>query len=81
MSNNNTNNEIPSIITTAHLLLRGLVPAFLGCSIGDDESESADKCRASAFQMTFRKDLIKLGVENGKMYDVCNGCSSELMNI
>ena len=86
MTNNNTNNEIPSIITTAHLLLRGLIPAFLGCSIGDDESEknnggSADKCRASAFQMTFRKDLIKLGVENGKMYDVCNGCSSELMNI
>lgn len=66
-NNNNSNNEIPSIITTAHLLLRGLVPAFLGCSIGDDESESADnKCRASAFQMTYRKDLIKLGVENGK---------------
>ena len=63
MSNNNTNNEIPSIITTAHLLLRGLIPAFLGCSIGDDESEknnggSADKCRASAFQMTFRSCAV-----------------------
>ena len=57
-------NEIPPAITTAHLLLRGLVPAFVGCSIGvddDDDKGSVAGVRASAFQMTYRKDLPKLG--------------------
>ena len=68
--------EIPPVITTAHLLLRGLVPAFVGCSISDDviyvvangnddNSSAAGKkgggVQASAFQMTYRKDLPKLG--------------------
>ena len=55
--NPNTNNEIPAVITTAHLVLRGVLPAFLGCSIDNDG--------ASAFQMTYRKDLPKLG-KDGK---------------
>eukprot|EP00581_Thalassiosira_minuscula_P010666 CAMPEP_0183724108 /NCGR_PEP_ID=MMETSP0737-20130205/17279_1 /TAXON_ID=385413 /ORGANISM="Thalassiosira miniscula, Strain CCMP1093" /LENGTH=833 /DNA_ID=CAMNT_0025954589 /DNA_START=101 /DNA_END=2599 /DNA_ORIENTATION=+ len=90
-----SNNEVPPIITTAHLLLRGLVPAFLGCSIGSDDillqrnqdnnngsSDSNDTSntnnnssnsnvakggavQASAFQMTYRKDLPKLGKDGG----------------
>lgn len=70
-----SNEEIPAAITTAHLLLRGLVPAFLGCSIGDDDEKkgndgsgfSSKGVRASAFQMTYRKDLPKLGVMNGEL--------------
>lgn len=58
--NLNTNNEIPAVITTAHLVLRGVLPAFLGCSIDNNDGASA-----SAFQMTYRKDLIKLG-KDGK---------------
>lgn len=68
-----SNNEIPAVITTAHLLLRGLVPAFVGCSIGSDEiiggSSGSEKggggVQASAFQMTYRKDLPKLGNGGG----------------
>ena len=61
--------EIPPIITTSHLLLRGLIPAFVGCSIGDnDEKGGKEMVRASAFQMTYRKDWGKLGVENGKLF-------------
>ena len=72
-----SDDEIPPVITTAHLLLRGLVPAFVGCSISDDviydvangnnddSSAAAGKkgggVQASAFQMTYRKDLPKLG--------------------
>ena len=61
--------EIPAVITTAHLLLRGLIPAFVGCSIGDvDNNGGGDGggLRASAFQMTYRKDLPKLGVQHGE---------------
>lgn len=58
--------DIPPQITTAQLLLRGLIPSFLGCGIGDSDECSANApVRASAFQMTFRKDLKALGVENG----------------
>ena len=65
--------EVPPVITTAHLLLRGLVPAFVGCSISDDvicgsgrgdsnnSSSTKGEVQASAFQMTYRKDLPKLG--------------------
>mmetsp|Transcript_10670 Transcript_10670/g.23597 ORF Transcript_10670/g.23597 Transcript_10670/m.23597 type:complete len:768 (+) Transcript_10670:82-2385(+) len=61
-----SNNEIPAVITTAHLLLRGLVPAFVGCSIGDGDDGSGKKnVQASAFQMTYRKDLPKLGNDGG----------------
>jgi len=61
--------EIPSIITTSHLLLRGIIPAFIGCSIGDnDEKGGKEKVRASAFQMTYRKDLNKISAENGKLF-------------
>jgi len=60
MSSNS--NEIPAEISTAHLLLRGLLPAYLGCPIG---SSSATGVRPSAFQMTYRKDLPKLGLANG----------------
>ena len=56
-------NEIPAEISTAHLLLRGVLPAFLGCPIGSSSSSSAP--RPSAFQMTYRKELPKLGIENG----------------
>lgn len=67
MSNNN--NEIPAVITTAHLLLRGLIPAFVGCSIGANEIIGGKEdgmmvkgdVQASAFQMMYRKDLPKLG--------------------
>ena len=62
--------EIPAVITTAHLLLRGLIPAFVGCSIGDvdnnDGGGDGGGLRASAFQMTYRKDLPKLGVQHGE---------------
>jgi hypothetical protein len=62
--------KIPAIITTAHLLLRGLIPAFVGCSIGitdndinnNNDVNDGGGVRASAFQMTYRKDLPKLGV-------------------
>ena len=63
--------EIPAIITTAHLLLRGLIPAFVGCSIvitdndinnNNNDVNDGGGVRASAFQMTYRKDLPKLGV-------------------
>ncbi|KAL7453382.1 hypothetical protein ACHAWC_005057 [Mediolabrus comicus] len=58
MSTNTTNNnEVPPEITTAHLFLRGLLPSYLGCSIVNPQP--------SPFQMTYRKDLLKLGVENG----------------
>ena len=60
--------EIPSIITTSHLLLRGLIPAFVGCSIGDNDEKGGKGVRASAFQMTYRKDLNKIGAENGKLF-------------
>ncbi|KAL3804183.1 hypothetical protein HJC23_013702 [Cyclotella cryptica] len=58
--------DIPPPITTTHLLLRGLLPSFLGCGIGDSDEgcSNAAAVRASAFQMTFRKDLKALGVEN-----------------
>ena len=61
--------EIPPIITTSHLLLRGIIPAFIGCSIGDNNDDKGGKemVRASAFQMTYRKDLNKIGAENGKL--------------
>ena len=57
--------DIPAVITTAHLLLRGLVPAFVGCSIGSERigDEPGGGVQASAFQMTYRKDLPKLGRE------------------
>ena len=71
-----------AIVSTAHLLLRGLIPAFIGCSIGssgsggggtktsstnDDTGEdSKEQVRASAFQMTYRKDMIKFGTD-GKL--------------
>ena len=58
--------EIPPIITTSHLLLRGIIPAFIGCSIGDNDEKGG--VRASAFQMTYRKDLNKIGAENGKLF-------------
>ena len=63
--------DIPPQITAAHLLLRGLLPSFLGCGIGDGgeastSGDDASPIRASAFQMTFRKDLVALGKENGK---------------
>ncbi len=71
--------EIPAVITTAHLLLRGLIPAFVGCSIGicdnnDDDDNNINGGhdfgpRASAFQMTYRKDLPKLGANNGESVD------------
>ncbi len=69
--------EIPAVITTAHLLLRGLIPAFVGCSIGICENNDNDDTggdivsglRASAFQMTYRKDLPKLGANNGESVD------------
>ena len=59
--------EIPPIITTSHLLLRGIIPAFIGCSIGDNDDKEGG-VRASAFQMTYRKDLNKIGAENGKLF-------------
>ena len=60
--------DIPPIITTSHLLLRGIIPSFIGCSIGDnDEKGGKEKVRASAFQMTYRKDLNKISAENGKL--------------
>ena len=55
-----TMGDVPTAITTAHLLLRGLVPSLLGCPVGE---EAGGGVRASAFQMTYRKDLPKLGVE------------------
>ena len=61
--------EIPPIITTSHLLLRGLIPAFIGCSVGDNNNDDDGKgVRASAFQMTYRKDLNKISAENGKLF-------------
>ena len=57
-TNSNAANEVPPEITTAHLFLRGLLPSYLGCSIINPQP--------SQFQMTYRKDLSKLGgVENG----------------
>lgn len=70
--------EAVAIVSTAHLLLRGLIPAFVGCSIGrssisgggnktcnndggEESSTTKEQVRASAFQMTYRKDLPKLG--------------------
>ena len=80
-NNNNANNEIPAVITTAHLLLRGLIPAFVGCSTGGDgddndndnggkssSSSSSSSSTAGAFQMTYRKDLPKLGSAGGKLH-------------
>jgi hypothetical protein len=67
--------KIPAVITTAHLLLRGLIPAFVGCPIGICENTTNGGggggggdggVRASAFQMTYRKDLPKLGAKNGE---------------
>lgn len=55
--------DIPPEITTAHLLLRGLVPSLLGCPVGEETGGGGGGVRASAFQMTYRKDLPKLGVE------------------
>jgi hypothetical protein len=67
-----------AIVSTAHLLLRGLLPAFVGCSIGtssggggtktssnnnNDGEDSKEQVRASAFQMTYRKDMIKFGTD------------------
>jgi hypothetical protein len=73
-----------AIVSTAHLLLRGLIPAFVGCSIGsssssggtktsscnnnDDEDSSKEQVRASAFQMTYRKDMIKFGTDGKVIY-------------
>ena len=57
-----TMGDIPPAITTAHLLLRGLVPSLLGCPVGEETGDGGG-VRASAFQMTYRKDLPKLGVE------------------
>ncbi|KAL3808036.1 hypothetical protein ACHAXA_004996 [Cyclostephanos tholiformis] len=72
-----TTEDASCIVSTAHLLLRGLIPAFVGCSIGvvdDDEGRKDDGeviavggagsnggVRASAFQMTYRKDMPKFG--------------------
>ncbi|KAL9179033.1 hypothetical protein ACHAXT_000075 [Thalassiosira profunda] len=59
---------IPPELTTAHLLLRGLVPALAGCPIGADELNGGNiegGVRAGAFQMTYRKDLPKLGRAGG----------------
>jgi len=67
MSNPNSNNKIPAVITTAHLLLRGLLPAFLGCSIDAADSDGGRGVQASAFQMTYRKDLPKLGAAAGEL--------------
>ncbi|KAL7432533.1 hypothetical protein ACHAXM_003175 [Skeletonema potamos] len=65
-NNNNNNNEIPAEISTAHLLLRGLLPAYVGCPIGSSSSAiEGGAVRPSAFQMTYRKDLYKLGITNG----------------
>jgi len=70
--------EAAAIVSTAHLLLRGLIPAFVGCSIGsssgggtktptnaadDKGGEGKEQVRSSAFQMTYRKDLIKFGTD------------------
>ena len=73
-----------AIVSTAHLQLRGLIPAFIGCSIGSSSSgsggggtktsstnddtgeDSKEQVRASAFQMTYRKDMIKFGTD-GKL--------------
>ncbi|EJK76629.1 hypothetical protein THAOC_01600, partial [Thalassiosira oceanica] len=60
-----TMGDIPPAITTAHLLLRGLVPSLLGCPVGEETGGGGGGVRASAFQMTYRKDLPKLGVEGG----------------
>ena len=70
--------EAAAIVSTAHLLLRGLIPAFVGCSIGSSsgggtktptktDDEGKEQVRSSAFQMTYRKDLIKFGTD-GKRY-------------
>ena len=64
--------EAAAIVSTAHLLLRGLIPAFVGCSIGSSSGggtktpttrEGKEQVRSSAFQMTYRKDLIKFGTD------------------
>ena len=65
--NNNSNNEIPAVITTAHLLLQVLLPAFLGCSIDAADSDGGRGVQASAFQMTYQKDLSKLGAADGEL--------------
>ena len=72
-----------AIVSTAHLLLRGLLPAFVGCSIGtssggggtktssnnnNDGEDSKEQVRASAFQMTYRKDMIKFGTDGKVIY-------------
>jgi hypothetical protein len=73
-----------AIVSTAHLLLRGLIPAFVGCSIGsssggggtktssnnnnDTGEDSKEQVRASAFQMTYRKDMIKFGPDGKVIY-------------
>ena len=66
MGNPNSNNEIPTVITTAHLLLQVLLPAFLGCSIDAADSDGGG-VQASAFQMTYQKDLSKLGAADGEL--------------
>lgn len=47
----------PPSITTTNILLRGLLPSFLGCSL--------EHSGCGAFQMTWRKDLETLGADNG----------------
>ena len=48
----------PASITTTNLLLRGLIPSFLGCPV--------DKTGISGpFQMTWRKDLESKGADDG----------------
>ena len=60
--------DASAIVATAHLLLRGLVPAFVGFSVGSREDgggAGGGGVRASAFQMTYKKDLPRLG-RNGE---------------
>jgi hypothetical protein len=81
-----------AIVSTAHLLLRGLIPAFVGCSIGSSSSggggtktssynnddtgeDSKEQVRASAFQMTYRKDMIKFGPDGKVVISItCLAC-------
>lgn len=65
--------EIPPEISTGHLLLRGLIPSFVGCAIGDDGS-GVGAVRASAFQMTFRKELPQLGRAGGELLPPGSRC-------
>ena len=97
VKNDNNNNVVvydhddeyaSAIVATAHLLLRGLVPAFVGFPVGcrggggvvvdGRRGEGKDNgggvggagggggVRASAFQMTYKKDLPRFG-RNGEM--------------